>query len=411
MYQGSNRTMAGISALALAMWATGATAQDIGPGGELDQLSAAAESPDEALSTAATQEAEGDLLGAASTLERALLHRPEADDVRLAYATLLCRLDDQQAARIEVGALRLRPTGGEAWQQMLQACGDDFSTISRRTGRISGTVGVGLAYQEDAFGEISAISYFPPQSRDGMAFIANAQINARVPTGDMFLYGDLYAQNHTDISGPNSDYQFGDAAIGIGTENGHSEFSAGGVIRHGRIAGDSYFTAYGGEANTSFRVGANGRISLRGEAVKEDYEDNELDGWHYSALAGYQFFPSLDQSFSITAGVERKDAKFDFFGFVADYGYDAFSLAGAAKVPLGSTGVYGKASATFRHLNYHDSDGKEKRLYGRVAVGVPLVKRSLFVEAGATYRLRDHNFDFIEDYSSFGGDLRLVWNF
>src|SRR3546814_4197268 len=98
---------------------------------------------------AATQEAEGDLLGAASTLERALLDNPQADDVRLAYATLLCQLDDRESARVEIAALRSRPVSGNEWKRMLGACGEDFDQISRQVGQITGYVSAGIAYDRD----------------------------------------------------------------------------------------------------------------------------------------------------------------------------------------------------------------------------------------------------------------------
>lgn len=408
MTKTTSQIATGVSALVLALIASPAMAQD-GETASLDSLSEAAESTDSALSTAAQQEAEGDLLGAASTLERALLNRPGADDVRLAYATVLCKVDDQDSARVEIGALRLRPTTGEAWREMLEACGDDFNQIARRTGRIGGSISAGIAYQEDAYGEVNAFSFFLPPSVDGWAFVANAQINARVPTGDAFFYSDLYLQNHTDLSGPDSDYQIGDLTAGFGTETESSEFSAGVLVRNGRIEGDRFITAIGGEVNAVFRAGGNGRISLRGEAVSEDYVGQDIDGWHYSVQAGYQWFPTLAHSFSIAAGFETKDAKFDVFG------YDAFSIAAAARVPLGDGGVYGKASATLRYVNFHNmeffDDRHDTRVYTRAAVGVPLIKRSLFLEAGASYRTRDYNLDYYNDYNSWGGDLQLVWNF
>mgnify|MGYP006144613583 CR=1 FL=1 len=45
------------------------------------------------------------------------------------------------------------------------------------------------------------------------------------------------------------------------------------------------------------------------------------------------------------------------------------------------------------------------------AVGVPLIGRSLFLEGAARYRTRQDNRAFFEDFSSFGGDLTLVWRF
>lgn len=409
MHRICTRLAIALSASGFVFHAPAALAQDSDTGAALDALSAAAERPETALATAAAQEAEGDLLGAASTLERALLERPEADDVRLAYVTLLCRLDDRESARAELGALRSRPTSGGGWERMVTACGMEFDKVTRRTGRIGGKISVGLAYDEDAFGELNAFSFFAPESTDGLAIVARSQIHAHIPAGEAFFYGDLFAQSHNSISGPSSEYQFGDAAIGIGRENGTSEFSAGGVVRLGWIGGDEYLTALGGEALASWRVGNTGRLTLHLEAVDEDFQVPNFDGWHYTARLGYERHPTLLSSFFVAVGAETKDARFDVFG------YDAFSLSGATEFPLSESGVYGKVSATIRHVNFHNEeffqDRRELRFFARGAVGVPLVGRSLFLEAAARYRARDYNLEFVDAYGSLGGDLMLVWRF
>src|SRR3546814_12554966 len=127
--------MIGRAVIVLAVVAAGlgvqpAFAQESAGNAALDELSEAAETPQVALAMAATQEAEGDLLGAASTHERALLDNPQADDVRLAYATMLSQLDDRESARVKIAALRSRPFPGNVWKRMLGACGADFAQIN-----------------------------------------------------------------------------------------------------------------------------------------------------------------------------------------------------------------------------------------------------------------------------------------
>src|SRR3546814_6932923 len=48
----------------------------------------------------------------------------------------------------------------------------------------NGYVSVGIAYDRDAFGELNTLFFFLPQSRDGLAFVASSQINARLPMGE-----------------------------------------------------------------------------------------------------------------------------------------------------------------------------------------------------------------------------------
>lgn len=409
MYRAYSRMALAISVAGLGLYAPAAAAQDTDADAALDALSAAAERPETALATAAEQEAEGDLLGAASTLERALIQSPQANDVRLAYAGLLCRLDDPEAARAELIALRSRPTSGDAWQKMIEVCGEDLGKSVRPTGRIGGSISVGLAYDEDAFGELNVGTFFGPGSVEGLAFIARSQINAQFPVGDGFVYGDVFGLTHNSITGPESVYQFGDAAAGFGMETGASVFSAGALVRHGRLFGDEYLTALGGEARASFRVGDTDQIALRLEAVDEDFSNPGFNGWHYTAQIAFERQPTLQSSYYVAVAAETKDAPFEF------YSYDALSLAAGGQFPLTGSGLYGTVSSTLRYVDFQNDEfgpgQREWRFFARAAVGVPLIGRNLFLEGAARYRNRENNRDFIQSFSSFGADLTLVWRF
>jgi thioredoxin-like negative regulator of GroEL len=69
------------------------------------------------------QVADADLLGAVGTLERVLLAHPEANEARLLYASLLCRLDDTEGAGVELGLLPPEAITEEEWQEVTKACG------------------------------------------------------------------------------------------------------------------------------------------------------------------------------------------------------------------------------------------------------------------------------------------------
>ena len=93
------------------------------PASALDQLSrdSAAVGPGTAL--ARQQMRAGDLTGAVATLERVLTNHPEAYDVLLLHASLLCRLDDGDGARVEIGEVGGHPTSRQAWAEVTAACG------------------------------------------------------------------------------------------------------------------------------------------------------------------------------------------------------------------------------------------------------------------------------------------------
>lgn len=99
---------------------------------ELDALSSASADPASGLSLARQQVGDGDLVGAAATLERVLMDNPGADKALLLHATLLCRLDDKGGGRAEIESLdagvQIAPAD---WNEVTAACGP----IARPGGR------------------------------------------------------------------------------------------------------------------------------------------------------------------------------------------------------------------------------------------------------------------------------------
>jgi len=101
-----------------------ATAQSqANPATEIDRMATASADVASGVALAREQAGLGDLVGAASTLERVLLTHPEADDARLRHAGLLCRLDDPDGARVEIAMLAGHTVSGAAWAEAVAACG------------------------------------------------------------------------------------------------------------------------------------------------------------------------------------------------------------------------------------------------------------------------------------------------
>ena len=93
------------------------------PAALLDQLSDAATAVEPGTTLARQQIRSGDLTGAAATLERVLINHPGAGEVLLLHASVLCRLDDADGARLEIDEVRGRAIPGQAWAEALAACG------------------------------------------------------------------------------------------------------------------------------------------------------------------------------------------------------------------------------------------------------------------------------------------------
>ena len=401
-----NGILSGLS-LPLAIAAAPALAQDaIDPA--LDRLVEAGQSAQAALAEAARQEADGDALGAASTLERALIESPGADAVRIEYVTLLCKLDDRDSARLELNLLQGRIVGSQPWSRMVAACGADFANARRRIGAFSASISAGLAFDQNAAEQLTSFEVFGNGSNAGLAFVSSAQVDARVGAGSGFAYGRALALTHNDLSGADNEYQFGQAALGYGKEFGSTGVSAGGVIRHGRLFGANHVTAYGGQVRVARQLGGSSQIVAAAEVVYEDYAENTFNGTHYDLMVGYDLTTSSLQRYYVGIGADRKTTGVNF----ADYA--GFRLAASAELPLDARGTTVNGSVTLRRIVFDKDPGfdrlKQWRLYAHLGARVPLVGQNLFVEPAVTYRLRDYNaVGFQTDYNSFGGELRLVW--
>lgn len=90
---------------------------------EVEALVGASQQVETGLVLARRQIEDSDLLGAAGTLERVLLVKPDATPARLLYAGLLCRLDDAAGARVELSLLQGQDVDDAAWADVAAACG------------------------------------------------------------------------------------------------------------------------------------------------------------------------------------------------------------------------------------------------------------------------------------------------
>ncbi len=388
--------------------ASPAIAQD-GEEAALDHLIEASATPDAALALARNQIAVGELLGAAATLERVLIAQPGASDVRLAYAAVLCRLDDPQAAKLELAALTEAQGSTLAWDEARAACGAELARHPSRS-FLSGEIAAGLAFDSDALGSLQIQPLGFAQSDEGVAGVVTAQLHGRAALGRTFIYSDLRGLTKHDLGGPNIDYQFGTAALGLGHAIGAGEIALGGLFRYGRIANQRYVTEYGGELRLSFPKGNNGRLTLQAEAVKQDFAVSSSDGWNYGASLTYTGRPSERLSWFLSGAGEFKSAAF------GTDEYYAARLSGGLALQLGQHGTYLALNSTARYVDFGEEPfflpRSEWRFYNRAAVGIPLGHSGLAVEGALTHSTRNYNqASFINDYSSLGGELRLIWKF
>jgi Tetratricopeptide repeat len=423
-----------VSALGLAAGcvfaAPAVSAQEAGEA-EVDALINASANPASAIATARSQAQAGDVTGAAATLERALLGDPNATDVRLFYAGLMCQLDDAQGARVELAKLDGQALNDQDWNATNSACGGGLvRPTAPAPGGAAGLTGeayLGLSYDSDAFGPLAVqfeTALLPAKHEDGLAAIAGLKFSGKSDgyyNGGGF-YGSFNLRAKRDLSGPAQRYETGELRAGFGREVPGADYAIGGVFRHARLFNQAYVSEAGGQAQFGLGAGSGGRILLRGEVVHQSYEalgPGKLgNGWRYDLGASYEKQLGDDRWFTFGVAAELKKGKLRSNGYTGARAFAAYQM------PVGEKGQYFNLSATVRYIDFKDKpptpDRKDLRGTARAAYGIPLNSDGLTLEGAASYTARSVTnrstnnlplFGKIADYSSAGAELRLVWKF
>ena len=382
----------------------------------LDALLDGSSTPAQALSLARKQSAEGDLLGAAATLERALMTHSKNDAaVRLYYATVLCTLGDRQTALTEIARTGRVDANSPAWAETRAACGDIALPASESTS-INGEFSLGLAYDSDLARSL-LVEYALPgyplvPSADGFSYTSSLRLGFRTPQRGVFFYGGANAALRNAFEGSGPSYQVGDIELGLGTRRGDTEVSLGGVLRHARAGGDPFVTEIGGEAEIAFGESAS-RFSVRGELVSQDFMGSTAsfsrDGLRYDVGLNY-VGRSGTTRYWLGGAFELKDAD------THRTGYAGGRIGASVRQQIDTGGVYATAATTLRYVEYNDEVGfapvNETRFFGRAALGVPIGIEGLDVEAAGSYSSRSYNASStLRNYDNVGAELRLVWTF
>ncbi len=406
-----------LSLVAATLICTGGAAWAQEPGeADLDALISATESDSGALALARRQAGNGDLTGAAVTLERSLLLRsgPSSDHVRLYYASILCRLGDTRRGIYQTTIA----SGGDdaAWSEARQACGQAAS--SGETTRGNGVVGratLGVGYQSDARGAMVIefeVPGFPATTEEGWAVLGTLDVDGRFAARRSgHGYAGVNVQTNQSISGFDGDFIIGEARLGYARYlgGGGQKLSGGAVVGHANLQGDGIVTEYGGQAEYQWGTG-DGRWRLNAEAVHQDYEGSSRDGGKYDLAIRYLRSTGDDRAWMIGAALELKDAEYDALGY---FGGRVFA---AAQIPIRENGTYFTGSAVLRMVDYGDAmflpDRRERRAHLRAGIGIPTPYENLFVEAAITHSARwfNENSGFASSNST-GGELRLVYRF
>lgn len=89
---------------------------------ELDQLVDASAKPKAGVALAQTQAGAGALLDALATLDRVLAAEPKHKQARLLHASILCRLDDRDGAKVEFARIKAGDYKKPDWAAAMAPC-------------------------------------------------------------------------------------------------------------------------------------------------------------------------------------------------------------------------------------------------------------------------------------------------
>ena len=393
---------------------------------------------DEALNLAYAQEQarSGHMALAASTLERILILQPNRHSVRLFYAVVLYRLGDLQYARDELtrlDAVQLTPSQRAEAESYKRRIEGGLSTRS-----FSGSLNAGLVYENDAAGTYATafelIGTPPPEEGLSSEVTLVLEGEADVGAGQVWqIYGTGLLFDHTATSGAAIDFQLAGLEAGLARTTRLGKSRLGAVLRHVRLLGEPQLTEAGVRGDTRWRVTNITTLTLRAEAVSQDYDEPGIDG-----LAAILGGDRDGNRYAVGAGVSHRFTSRTTFGANLDYeiksaGYGPFGYA-APRLSLSldqrfDTGVYVFASGSVRWIEYDEADAlflggatrEDVRTQARLALGAPLsaftargatgdIREKVTLEGALNYSSRDSSSP-LADFDGWGAALRLIWRF
>ncbi len=378
----------------------------------------------------------GNLLAAAAALERILLAHPGAHYVRLYYASVLYRLDDQQGARAQLRMLNnvsfptLQTNEREKFARL--------STSTEKKTKISGTLAAGMGYESDALGLLlTQFDFFTtPVRKPGSYAIVSGRLDATTELNlNLDLYGSVVGTSRSRSEGSGGDLQSGELRAGLAGSSLHSTWNAGAVVRHYLLYNIPYLTEIGAQGEWSWKPQTRWTFSARLEAVDQNYHeqiidllesfdaiDGTHDGWRTNLGFGldYRFAPGTSAGASI--GVEWTTSGYEPFAYTAPYIQGNFHT-------LMGRGIYLDVAGQVRLVDYNEPDvyflgGIQRESVNstlNLSLGIPFAafseggvtgdwRENVALVTGLNYANRTERYP-LANFESLGGSVKLVWRF
>lgn len=379
----------------------------------------------------------GEMLNAASALERMLYANPNWHSARLLYAAVLYRLDDPKAALRELSLIKTRNLNAEqieTYERYFEQFKTPLPPRSKTSleslyaphDAVKAAVTFGVRSDNNA-GNALTDEVFGAGNQGDVSFLAQGRLEFSTEITDtkkISGYATIGGQLRRHDTFSNADYDVIDVQAGLRTKPGETgRISLGIDARQVTISGEKYLEQIGPRVSFSQTISKKTKASFSLSVYDQNYDvlsnaplENERDGIKTRMQLGLQTYLKPAQKVTVALGYDTKTAD------IGEFAYDGpQALLGFENIF--DDGVYMKTRVQLRLLNYRDSfdpdidKREETRFAFRHAFGMPVkalantdtVKRAA-VELGVNYNNRASNID-SNDYNNVGMDLKLKANF
>ena len=394
-----------------------------------DEVFASPENAQLNLDYAKQEAAAGNLLQAASTLERLLYAEPNWDSARLFYTYVLIQLDDRQGAAREAKLLDGRPLSTTQRSELAKynavLSGKTISASAGDSG-VSGRVSLGVRYDDNGANALTDVVN-PSTDEDDLSLVASIAVDGRhALTTGVKLIGGISARHRAPSEKRSKSYSDFGINAGLAGEAAGVDWAARLGARTINLDGEEFLTEIGPRAALGYKLSELTRLDFAGAAVYQDYKSlsslpNERfrSGQKYSLSAGVTHKASAKTRYGANIGYDLKNAKSKIFA------YDAWRLSGNIFHTLNED-RYLRGDLSYRMVDYDGINGfvtppvarDDDQIYARAAYGIRLnsvlpalgVSDRVFVEGALDLVDRDSNINAF-DYDNIGAQLSLNWEF
>lgn len=390
-----------------------------------EQVFAAPENAQLNLDYAKQEAAAGNLLQAASTLERLLYAEPNWDSARLFYAEVLLRLDDRQGASRELVLLETRPLTPAQQEDLLAMSTVVTGAPAKSDAGLKARLKIGVRYDDNGANALTDV-VGGARDEDDIAMVVRGSVSGKtLIASGLNLIGGVGASFRLPSDNASRSYSGLSANIGIGGGDA-AQWTARFGARTVALESEKFLTEAGPRGSLTVPISDGTKLNFGGAAVYQTYESlpgspNERfrSGQKFSLMGSVSHKLSAKTRIGASLQYDDKRAKADIFA------YDAWRLGGTVFHTVDED-RYISGGASYRALDYDGVNGfanppvarDDDHIYVRAAYGIRLSALSdmfstadtVFLEGAVDVIDRKSNISAF-DYDNVGAELSLTWEF